>query len=57
MNFLTKYYVANVYLVGTVILPIISPLPVSKSTGSKVFVHYSNLHDSTPPSSFLGLCT
>jgi len=55
MNFLTKYYVARVYLVGTVIFPITSPLAVSKSTCSNVFVHYSNLHDSTPPSSFLGL--
>ncbi len=40
MNFLTKYYVANVYLVGTVILPITSPLAVSKSTCYKVVVHY-----------------
>ncbi len=57
MNFLTKYSVANVYLVGTVMLPITSPLAVSKSTCYKVFVHYSNLHDYTPPSSFLGLWT
>lgn len=55
MNFLTKYSVAKVYLVGTVMLPITSPLAVSKSTCYKVFVHYSNLHDYTPPSSFLGL--
>lgn len=32
MNFLTKYSVARVYLVGTVMLPMTSPLAVSKST-------------------------
>jgi hypothetical protein len=40
MNFLTKYSVARVYFVGTVILPITSPLAVSKSTGTNVLVHY-----------------
>jgi hypothetical protein len=50
MNFLTKYSVAKVYLVGTVMLPMTSPRAVSKSTCSRVLVHYSNLHDSTPPS-------
>ena len=56
-NFLMKNYVARVSLVGTVMLPITSPLLVSKSIGWSVSVHSANLHGSIPPSEFLGLLT